>query len=155
MVVDGHPVIRPTGPLTEDGQDSGSAGGLTLEQSGEDEGDELPEARVLAGKLDLNHAPKPGGLKEIGTCRRCGLIIAKDKQGVWSHQPSAGEFDAGEAWIDRNPSNGVGRSEPSGNGAERADSSTRSQPEGEVMNIGIIGAISGLMTTGTDPICWR
>ena len=71
-----------------------------------DQGDELPEARVLAGELDLNHVPEPGCLQEIGTCRKCGLIIAQDKQGIWSHQPSVGELDAGEAWIDRNPSNG-------------------------------------------------
>lgn len=103
MEVDGHPVIRPTRPLTEDGRDSPSAGGLTLEQSQEDEGDELPETRVLADENDRNHAPEPGGRQEIGTCRRCGLIIAQDQRVVSSHQPSVGEFDAGRAWIDRNP----------------------------------------------------
>lgn len=87
------------------------------------QGDELPEARSLAGRLDLNHAPEPGGLREIGTCRRCGLIIAKDKQGAWSHQPSVGEIDAGEAWISRNPSFGGARSQPSDTGAEGVETS--------------------------------
>ena len=131
MVVDGHPVIRPSRPLTEDGEDSSSTGGLTLGLSQRDEGGELAEARALAGELDLNHAPEPGDLQEIGTCRRCGLIIVLDKQGVWSHEPSVGEIDAGGAWINRNPSGGAARPEPSGAGAERAGSSTTSQPEGE------------------------
>ena len=81
-------------------------------RSCEDLRDEVPEARALAVELDLNHSSDPGGLEEIGTCRTCGLIIAQDNDGAWSHQPSVGEIDAGETWLDRNPSNGTGLSGP-------------------------------------------
>jgi predicted dinucleotide-binding enzyme len=109
------------------------------------QGDQLAEARALAAELDHNHAPEPGGLQEIGTCRKCGLLIARDARGVWSHRPSIGGTDAGEAWIDRNPSGGRDRTTPSHAGAD-AHRPIESQPEGNlmkrgaVMNIGIIGA---------------
>jgi hypothetical protein len=74
----------------------------TLGRSDEDRGDALPEARALAAQLDTNHAAEPGGLQDIGTCRRCGMLIATDEQGVWRHRPSVGEIDAGELWINQN-----------------------------------------------------
>ena len=70
-------------------------------QSREDQGEVSSGARDLARELDLDHAPEPGGLQQIGTCRRCGMV-AQDKDAMWVHQPSVGEIDAGEEWIDRN-----------------------------------------------------
>jgi hypothetical protein len=90
-----------------------------------DERDELPGARVLAGALDLNHPSEPGGLQEIGTCRTCGLIIARDKQGIWSHQPSVEEFGAGQAWIDHHPGSGAGRPEWTLTERQRAESNAK------------------------------
>jgi len=133
-------VIGARGPLTEEDQGLGTTGGLTMGRSREDLGDELPEARALAAELDLNHPSDPGGLEEIGTCRTCGLIIAQGDEGVWTHQPSVGEIDAGEAWLDRNLSNGSSPSGPPDAAGELAQPSRASRPEGEVMNIGIIGA---------------
>lgn len=115
--------------MVGEGFDTG--GGLTLGRSGESKGDEVPEARTLAADLDRNHPPEPGGLKEIGTCRRCGLIIAQDDAGVWSHQPSVGEIDAGETWLDRNLISGIGRSGPPDAAGESAPLSSPSRPEGE------------------------
>jgi hypothetical protein len=65
--------------------------------------DRLPQARVLAGELDLNHPAEPGGLERIGTCRVCGFIIAEEGRGGWHHWPSVGEIDAAQAWLDHNP----------------------------------------------------
>jgi hypothetical protein len=67
-----------------------------------EQGDKLPQARALAVEPDLNHAPEPGGLQEIGTCRACGFIIAEDEQGEWHHQPSVAVVDAGQTRLDRN-----------------------------------------------------
>jgi len=78
-----------------------------LEESWKDGGDES-EARELAAELDANHAPEPGALPNIGTCRRCGLLVAQDDQGTWSHRPSVGEIDAGHMWIDRHTSTPAG-----------------------------------------------
>jgi hypothetical protein len=61
----------------------------------------LPQARILADELDLDHAPEPGGLEDIGTCRTCGFIIAEDEHGAWRHLASVGEIDAGQACLDR------------------------------------------------------
>jgi hypothetical protein len=74
-----------------------------LEESWKDGGDESG-ARELAAELDADHTPEPGALPNIGTCRRCGLLIAQDNQGAWSHQPSVGEIEAGHMWIDRHRS---------------------------------------------------
>ena len=95
-------------------------------RSREDLGDELPEARALAAELDLNHPSDPGGLEEIGTCRTCGLIIAQGDEGVWTHRPSVGEIDAGEAWLDRNLSNGSSPSGPPDAAGELAQPSRAS-----------------------------
>ena len=104
--------------MAVDGQDAHSAGALRLAHSTGDEDDQLAEARALAGELDLNHAPEPGALREIGVCRRCGMIVARDKQGRWSHQPSVGELEAGKAWMERNPVDHGTGSEPSGSGVD-------------------------------------
>jgi predicted dinucleotide-binding enzyme len=112
----------------------------TLGRSDEDRGDELPEARARSDELDANHAAEPGGLQGIGTCRTCGMMIAKDQRGVWRHQPSVGEINAGEMWIDRNATRPTAdRDRPA---PERSAPNRRNpnQPEGEIMNIGIIGA---------------
>jgi hypothetical protein len=101
MVVDGPTVITPTRDPTQGGQDA--QGQLASGERGGDQVDQSPEAQDLAGELDLNHAAEPGGLEEIGTCRRCGFIVAQDNQGRWRHQPSVGEIDAGEAWLASNP----------------------------------------------------
>jgi hypothetical protein len=138
-VVDGYAVNWPPKPVTGEGQDFHSAAGLTLGHDESTAGN-LPEADALAVELDLNHVPQPGGLEEIGTCRRCGFIIAQGQQGVWRHQPSVGEIDAGEAWLDRNHSNGERRTAPSAPGTGRAEFAGTSQHEGVTMNIGIIGA---------------
>jgi hypothetical protein len=95
-------------------------------RSRDDPGNELSEARELAGRLDLDHAPDPGGLEEIGTCRTCGLLIARDGRGVWSHQPAVGEIDSAEAWLDHHPGAAAGRPEPTGSGVARDPSSTPS-----------------------------
>jgi hypothetical protein len=74
----------------------------TLGRADEGRGDALPEAQALSDRLDANHPAEPGGLQGIGTCRICGMLIAKDERGVWLHRPSVGEIDAGEMWIHRN-----------------------------------------------------
>lgn len=93
-------VIPPNSTSTEDGRCV--QGEFALGEFWASEADQVARARVLAGELDLNHAPEPGGLEDIGTCRRCGFIIAEDDQGVWHHWPSVGEIDDGQAWLDRN-----------------------------------------------------
>ncbi len=92
------------------GEDEGAGEVATddqLERSWAGPDNELPEALDLAGDLDGDHAPEPGALQEIGTCRRCGLLIARNTQGVWSHRPSVGELDAGRTWLGRNEANPV------------------------------------------------
>jgi hypothetical protein len=59
----------------------------------------LPEAREIGHELDADHAAEPGGLMQIGTCRTCGLLIARSRRGTWSHRPSVGEIDAAQSWL--------------------------------------------------------
>lgn len=103
-------MLSPTdhGPLAPD------AVGLALDRAGAGEGTGSPEGRDLAEALDANHAPEPGSLRELGTCRRCGLITARDKDEVWRHQPSVEEIDAGEVWLDRHPGTDGAHPESSG-----------------------------------------
>ena len=43
----------------------------------------------------------PGDLREIGTCRACGMLISRNEQGTWSHGASVGEMGAAEVWLGR------------------------------------------------------
>jgi predicted dinucleotide-binding enzyme len=112
----------------------------TLGRADEDRGDELPEAQALSDRLDANHAAEPGGLQGIGTCRTCGMLIAKDQQGVWRHRPSVGEIEAGEMWIGRNATVRAGGQGRPVTVRSAPPHRNPNQPEGDVMNIGIIGA---------------